>query len=85
MVEVEIEVGNRLGLHARPAALFVQTASRFQSQIRVIKDDQEVDGKSIMGLMVLAAETGSRIRIVAEGTDEIAALDALKDETLAVR
>lgn len=79
MLEAEIEVQNRLGLHARPAALFVQTASRFQSNIRVIKEGQEVDGKSIMGLMVLAAEFGSRLRIVIEGEDESNALQSLKE------
>ncbi|MEM9237870.1 MAG: HPr family phosphocarrier protein, partial [Verrucomicrobiota bacterium] len=67
------------GIHARPAAQFVKTASRFTSEIRVEKDGEEVDGKSIMGLMMLAAGHGSNIVVIAEGGDEEAALDALAD------
>ncbi len=72
MIEKEIEIKNRLGLHARPAALFVQTANKYQSMVKVSKDgeDEEVNGKSIMGLMMLAAEQGSKILIKADGFDE---------------
>jgi phosphocarrier protein HPr len=70
MIEKEYIVENPLGLHARPAALFVQTTHKFDSRIRVIKDGQEVDGKSIMGILTLAAEKGSRLTIIFEGADE---------------
>ena len=70
-------VRNKLGLHARPAALMVQAAARFKSRIKILKDDQEVDGKSIMGLMTLAAAHGSNVRIMAEGDDEIEAANAI--------
>jgi phosphocarrier protein HPr len=71
-------VKNKLGLHARPAALFVQTTNRFRSSVKVSKGDVTVDGKSIMGLMMLAAEEGSKLRVVAVGEDEQAVLDALE-------
>lgn len=74
----EVTVNNKLGIHARPAAQFVKTASGFTSQITVEKDSEEVDGKSIMGLMMLAAGNGSVLEIVAEGDDAEAALDALE-------
>jgi phosphocarrier protein HPr len=80
MTEKTFTVKNRLGLHARPAALFVQTTNRFKSSIKVWKGETEVDGKSIMGLMMLAAEEGSKLRIVTNGDDEkdvLAALEAL--------
>jgi len=62
-------VTNKLGIHARPAALFVRVASRFESDITVEKDGETVNGKSIMGLMMLAAGYGSKLRITAEGRD----------------
>lgn len=65
------------GLHARPAALFVQLAKRFASAITVTKGRQRVDGKSIMGLLTLAVETGSQVRIAAEGPDAQEAVDRL--------
>lgn len=76
-MEKEITVTNRLGMHARPAAMVVQTASQFKSEIRLRKDDLEVNGKSIMGVMMLAAEIGSKILIWAEGDDEAQAVEAL--------
>ena len=79
MVQREFTIQNKLGIHARPAAQFVKTASRFTSEIRVEKDGEEVDGKSIMGLMMLAAGHGSVITVFAEGDDAEAALDALAD------
>lgn len=68
---------NPLGLHARAAARFVHTASAFESRIRVARGGREMDGKSIMGLLLLAAGRGSEITIIAEGPDEEAAMHAL--------
>jgi len=70
-------VANRLGLHARAAARFVQLASRFQSQIRVTRGAQTMDGKSIMGILLLAAATGAVLTVSAEGGDAQEAVDAL--------
>ena len=78
MIECQLAIENRLGLHARPASLFVQTTNRFKSKIRVIKDDMEVDGKSIMGLLMLAAPMGTVLKIIAEGEDEVQAVQTLK-------
>lgn len=77
MVEGELEIVNRRGLHARAAAKFVKLASTFTSQVTVIKDGNAVAGDSIMGLMMLAAERGSVIAVRVEGPDEDAALAAL--------
>src|SRR2546429_8498959 len=66
-VEKEIPIVNRLGLHARPAAMFVRIASRYRSEIWVSKEGEEVNGKSIMGLMMLAAGQGSKLRLRCEG------------------
>jgi phosphocarrier protein len=77
MPERTVEIINRNGLHARPAAEMVKTAARFQSAITIERDDMSVNGKSIMGVMMLAAECGASIRIVADGPDADAALDAL--------
>jgi phosphocarrier protein len=79
MVERTVRVTSRLGLHARPSALFVKTSSGFKAEITVKKDDMEVNGKSIMSLMMLAAEHNSEITIRAKGDDETAALQALVD------
>jgi phosphocarrier protein len=76
-VERVVEIVNPLGLHARPAAEFVKLSSRFASEIQVEKDGMMVNGKSIMGVMTLAAECGSALTIRAEGTDARAAADAL--------
>ena len=70
---------NTLGLHARPAAEFVKTAGRFSSEVTVVKDGVEVNGKSIMGMLMLAAECGSSLTIRARGEDAESALDALRD------
>ena len=70
-------VANRLGLHARAAARFVHLASRFQSQIRVTRGSQTMDGKSIMGILLLAAATGAVLTVSAEGGDAQEAVDAL--------
>jgi phosphocarrier protein len=78
-LEREVEIVNRAGMHARPAAAFVKIAARFSADITVEKDGLEVNGKSIMGVLMLAAEKGSRLRLVASGVDAAAALDALAD------
>ena len=77
MSEEEVQVGNRLGLHARAAAKFVHVANGFRSKIMVSKDSSRVDGKSILGLLTLAAARGSRLRLSAEGDDAAEALRAL--------
>ena len=75
---VEVKIANKFGLHARPAAEFVKLANRFSSDVWVRKDDVEVSGKSIMGVMMLAAEHGSTIVIRASGEDSEAAIEALQ-------
>ena len=75
----EFMVINRLGIHARPAALFVKVASKFQSSITVEKDGESINGKSIMGLMMLAAGQGAKLIIIAEGSDAGAALRELEE------
>ena len=77
MTERTVEIVNKNGLHARPAAEIVKTASRFKSDITVVRDDLEVNGKSIMGVMMLAAEYGSTLTIRADGPDADQALEAL--------
>ncbi len=77
MVERSVQIVNKLGIHARPAAEIVKTAAKFKSNITIVRDDMDVNGKSIMGVMMLAAECGSSILIRAEGVDEQAAIDAL--------
>ena len=72
-----VSVVHKQGLHARPAAIFVQTAKRFECRVTVKKGRKIVDGKSIMGLLTLAAHTGSRIVIVTEGADAPEALEQL--------
>ena len=74
---LSVMVVNQLGMHARAAAKFVHLAARFESKVRVARQDREMDGKSIMGLLLLAAARGTTIRISADGADEQAALDAL--------
>jgi phosphocarrier protein len=77
---MEVQISNRLGLHARAAARFVHVATRFKSRVTVIKDRSRVDGKSILGLLTLAASQGSCLRLCAEGDDEeqvLLELDAL--------
>jgi len=74
----EVMVINKLGVHARPAALFVKTANKFASDITVEKDGEQVNGKSIMGLMMLAAGQGAKLVIIAEGPDAEAAVRELE-------
>ena len=77
MTAKSVTVVNQLGMHARAAAKFVHLAARFQSHIRVAREAREMDGKSIMGLLLLAAACGTTIRISAEGGDEVEAVSAL--------
>jgi phosphocarrier protein HPr len=77
MPEREVKIVNKLGIHARPAAEIVKTAGKFKSSITIVRDDLEVNAKSIMGVMMLAAEFGSTIVLRATGDDAEAALDAL--------
>jgi len=77
VTSVSVTVVNQLGMHARAAAKFVHLAARFRSQIRVARDTREMDGKSIMGLLLLAAAHGTTIRISAEGGDEAEAVAAM--------
>ncbi len=77
MVARTVTVGNALGLHARAAARFVHAAGGFAARVRVSRDGREMDGKSILGLLLLAAARGSVITITADGPDEQQALDAL--------
>ena len=78
MVERIVTIRNRAGMHARPAALLVKTASSFSSQISIEKDSERVNGKSIMGVITLGATYNTPLKIIADGPDEIAALDALQ-------
>lgn len=77
MTSRECVIRNRLGLHARAAAKFVHTATKYSSHIRVARDGRSMDGKSIMGILLLAAGAGSTVVITAEGLDEADAVDAL--------
>ena len=79
VLKKELTVLNKLGIHARPAALFVKVASKFSSEITVEKDGESVNGKSIMGLMMLAAAQGSRLRISAAGDDADEALRHIEE------
>ncbi len=78
-LEKELTIVNRLGLHARPAAMFVRIASRHRSEIWVAKEGEEVNGKSIMGLMMLAAGQGSKLRIRCDGADADKAMQELEE------
>jgi phosphocarrier protein len=79
LVEAQLVIRNQLGLHARACALFVKLAARYKAHVFVSRDDLEVNGKSIMGVMMLAAEEGATINVRAEGEDEQDALKALEE------
>jgi phosphocarrier protein len=79
MIERSVQVVNRNGLHARPAAEVVKTAAKFKSEITMVRDDLEVNGKSIMGVMMLAAEFGATLTIRAHGPDAQQAVDAIAE------
>ena len=78
MIQKELIVQNRLGVHARPASLVVSVASKFRSDIHLTKDSVEINAKSIMGVMMLAAEMGSSILVTASGEDELQAIEAIE-------
>lgn len=78
MISKDIEIKNKLGLHARAAAKLVHTAARFQSDVKVKKGSEEVDGKSILGILLLAAGRGTVITVSASGTDEDDALHSIE-------
>jgi phosphocarrier protein HPr len=77
LIRKEVKVINHLGVHARPAAMLVQTATKFSCEVQLHKGDLRVNAKSIMGVMMLAAEMGSTIVIIASGEDEKEAVKAL--------
>jgi phosphocarrier protein HPr len=77
-VSIQVTIVNKLGLHARPAMTFVDLASTFQSEVTVRRNDQEVDGKSIMHMMMLAATKGTELTVTATGPDAQKACEALK-------
>jgi len=78
-LEKELTIRNKMGMHARPAAQFVKRASKYQCDIWVEKDDEPVNGKSIMGLMMLAAGKGEKIKLTCDGADAEAAMADLED------
>ncbi len=77
-IEKEIVVRNPQGLHARPAAIFVQTAAKYNAEISIAKDGEKVNGKSIMGILMLAAQKGSKVILVADGEDAEKAIQDLE-------
>jgi len=77
MTQREVEIRNRLGLHARAAARFVQSAARFRSRVSVSHGERTMDGKSILGILLLAASKGARLLLTADGDDEAACIQAL--------
>ena len=79
MIERDVEIVNRLGLHARAAAKLVHLAGRFRSDVKLLKDGETVDGKSILGLLMLAAAQGEQLRLRTDGPDEEEAMAALAD------
>ena len=79
MIERDLEIKNKLGLHARAAAKLVHTAARFKADIKIRKGDEEVDGKSILGILLLAAGRGSVVTVRAAGDDENDALNAVQE------
>ena len=79
MVERELQILNKNGLHARPAAEIVKTAAKYKSEITISREELEVNGKSIMGVMMLAAEQGSMLKVKAEGPDAEQAVAAIAD------
>ena len=79
MITKQIDIINKLGLHARAAAKFVTCASNFTSDVQIRRNDQEVNGKSIMGVMMLAAAKGTTITVSADGEDEAEALSAIEE------
>jgi phosphocarrier protein len=79
MIEREVTVRNRAGLHTRPASMLVRTASQFESEVFLRRDNYEINGKSVIGVMTLAAEQGASLTLIVEGEDEDEAADAIAD------
>lgn len=79
MIQEKVIIINKLGLHARAAAKFVATSSRFASSVKVARADKVIDGKSIMAVMMLAASKGTELELIIEGDDEQEALQAMKE------
>jgi phosphocarrier protein len=79
MLKKDYLIINKLGLHARASALFVKTASRFSAEVKLAKEGVEVNGKSIMGIMMLAASKGTTVSLTVDGTDEVEALQTIGD------
>ncbi|HBA71389.1 MAG: phosphocarrier protein HPr [Geobacteraceae bacterium GWC2_55_20] len=79
MLQNEFLIVNKLGLHARASALFVKTASRFTSEVKLAREGVEVNGKSIMGIMMLAASKGSTVRLTVDGADEVDTMNTLSE------
>ena len=79
MTKKEIKIINELGIHARPAGMIANTSARFACDIKILKDKMEVNAKSIMGIMTLAAGKGTDITVVADGADEVQALEAINE------
>lgn len=79
MIEREVTVRNRAGLHTRPASMLVRTASQFDSEIYLRRDKYEINGKSVIGVMTLAAEQGATLTLLVEGEDEEEAAEAVAD------
>lgn len=77
MISKTTHIVNKLGLHARPSAMLVSTAAKFECEVFFTKDDLRVNGKSIMGVMMLAAEAGAELTVEVDGPDEVAALEAI--------
>jgi phosphocarrier protein len=78
MIETTVKVQNRAGIHARPSALLVKEIMKYKSEVYFEKDDERINAKSIMGLLTLGASYGTEIKVIAEGEDEQAAVDAVK-------
>ncbi|EOC99653.1 HPr family phosphocarrier protein [Caldisalinibacter kiritimatiensis] len=79
MQKVEIVLQNETGLHARPASIFVKEASKYTSEVTIVKDGTKFNGKSIMGILSMGASKGDKLEIIAEGDDEKEAVEALKE------
>jgi phosphocarrier protein len=79
VIKDEIEIKNRLGIHARPAAMLAQEAGKYKSEVLISKDGMEVNAKSIMGIMMIAAEQGCKVNIIVNGPDEEQAFTGLKN------
>jgi phosphocarrier protein len=77
MIEKNVTIRNKLGLHARAAVKFVNLSNRFRASVKIVKDGNEIDGKSILGILTLAATQGTEVRLVVSGKDEEAAVGAL--------